>query len=84
MSMVVNKYKEVEDRLHSQLRGAADENRELRDERNKLRLEIHDMKKILKKLKKYIGNNPSPSGDSGICNENKSVSFLYTRGTICV
>lgn len=68
--------KEVRDRLHSQLKGAADENYELREERNRLHSEIHGMKKVLKKLRKYMSGNPSPGGDSGIYSERKSVSGL--------
>jgi chromosome segregation ATPase len=73
MATAAKKFREVEDNLYNQLKNAAAENLQLRDDKTKLQTDIHLMKKVLKKLKKHITGNPSPSGDSGISTENKIV-----------
>ncbi|XP_055337697.1 myosin-15-like isoform X2 [Paramacrobiotus metropolitanus] len=62
----------MESQLKQKMRKASDENADLREEHRRLNSEIYGMKKVLKKLKKYISGNPSPSGDSGISGENKN------------
>lgn len=54
LSDLTEKLHDVENRLHSQLRLAAEENSSLRDEKAHLLAESHTMKKVLKKMKKLI------------------------------
>ncbi|OQV14294.1 hypothetical protein BV898_11529 [Hypsibius exemplaris] len=52
---------------NEQLKRAAEDNDRLNDENKALQSEVHQMKKVLRKLKQFITSNPSPSSDSGIC-----------------
>ena len=69
----------MEENLYSQLKKAAEENIQLKDERARLQNDVSLMRKVLRKLKKHIANNPSPSGDSGISTENKTAVSACLR-----
>ncbi|GAU92681.1 hypothetical protein RvY_04730 [Ramazzottius varieornatus] len=76
------RFREMEDNRHSQFQRIADENTQLKEDKARLQNDVSLMRKVLRKLKKHIANNPSPSGDSGFSAEIKTTDVNSSKGTV--